>query len=336
MLNVNSKVITCLYTILHFLVDAICALVIYSTLYNTKLDTYVFFIYNIMAFVTQPIVGLLIDKYKNERIFLLFCIIFLMLGVMLMNLPIMSALFLGLGNSLFHISGGKYVITKTNNDLISIGVFVSTGALGLAIGRYFNNLYIWIIFISLLIILSLIILLAKYQNIIIENEKEKCTNINGLPIILICSVVFIRSFVGNIFILDFNKEAWMLVMISAAAMLGKMLGGIIAKIIGINKTIIITMVFSAILLVLFNNNFVLSLIGIILFNCSMPLTLYLINKVLNNYEGFGFGLLAAILFPGYLLSMIGFENIAIYIMIILGSILSIVFVLISNKKLKEV
>jgi len=125
-------------------------------------------------------------------------------------------------------------------------------------------------------------------------------------------------------------------MISGAAMLGKILGGVIDKIIGVNKTIVITMVLAAILLVLFNNNFVLSLIGILLFNCSMPLTLYLINKVLNNNEGFGFGLLAAILFPGYLLSMIGFEDIAIYTMIIIGSILSIVFVIISNNKFKEV
>jgi len=161
MINVNSKVTAYLYNILHFLVDGICALVIFSTLYSTKLDIYVFFIYNIMAFVTQPIFGLLIDKYKNEKIFLLLCLIFIILGLILMNSPIISALLLGLGNSLFHISGGKYVITNTNNDFVSIGVFVSTGALGLAIGRYCNYLYIWIIFATLLFIISLVILLTK-------------------------------------------------------------------------------------------------------------------------------------------------------------------------------
>jgi hypothetical protein len=44
------------------------------------------------------------------------------------------------------------------------------------------------------------------------------------------------------------------------------------------------------------------LTGLFLINCTMPVTLYWANALLNGYEGLAFGLLAAALIPGYLLA----------------------------------
>ena len=46
------------------------------------------------------------------------------------------------------------------------------------------------------------------------------------------------------------------------------------------------------------------LIGLFFINCTMPVTLYLANVVLKGREGLAFGLLAAALMPGFLLSLI--------------------------------
>ena len=160
MFKIKPAMATILFTILHFLVDGICALVIFSSLYDGDKTNalIIFLVYNIIAFCTQPFVGLLIDKYKNkERLFLIISIISLMLGVIFKFQYIISAILLGIGNSFFHVSGGKYVISKTNNNIVSLGVFVSTGALGLAIGTNIHHLSIWITFISLALIITSIL-----------------------------------------------------------------------------------------------------------------------------------------------------------------------------------
>ena len=48
----------------------------------------------------------------------------------------------------------------------------------------------------------------------------------------------------------------------------------------------------------------LALVGLFVVNCSMPITLWLANVVLKGREGLAFGLLAAALIPGYLISQI--------------------------------
>lgn len=334
---------TGLFTTLHFLVDGICGLVIASSLVTDDINQalIVYVIYNFLAFCTQPLVGFVIDKYKNkERLFLIIAIVFLLLGVVFKFQYIAGAILLGIGNSFFHVSGGKYVISKTNNDIVSLGIFVATGALGLAIGTYIHHAAIWISFITITIIVTLIVVLSKDT---IEEDsivgKKTSFSLNWLITlsILVVTVVFIRSYIGKVAYLPFDKPLWVLIAFGGVAMLGKMLGGILAKYIGINITIISTMILSMICLIFFYDNVYLALIGLLLFNCSMPLTLYLMNELLKGSEGFAFGLLAAFLAPAYFLGAIPTSNpkLVAQICIAIGCILSIVMVIITNYKLSK-
>lgn len=334
---------TTFFTILHFLVDGICALVIASSLVTDDINQalLVYVIYNFLAFCTQPLVGLAIDKYKNkERLFLIIAIVFLLLGVGFKFQYIVSAILLGIGNSFFHVSGGKYVISKTNNDIVSLGIFVATGALGLAIGTYIHHIVIWISFISIAIIVTLIIVLSKdtKEEDTIQREKPSLS-LNWLITLslFIITVVFVRSYIGKVAYLPFDKSLWVLISFGFVAMLGKMIGGILAKFIGINITIISTMALSMICLIFFYDNLYVALIGLLLFNCSMPLTLYLMNKLLKGSEGFAFGLLAAILAPAYFLACIPTSNpkLVSQICISVGCVVSIIMVIITNYKLTK-
>ena len=341
MFNMNTKVNILLYSLLHFLVDGICSLVIWDRLYHgIGMDSNILFItYNILAFCTQPIFGILLDKFKNkERLFLAISIIFLILGVVFSFNFITSAIFLGFGNSIFHVSGGKYVITKTDNDIISLGIFVAPGALGLVIGKYVISLATWIIFISLLIILSVLIILSK-DNIKIEEKEKKDLNISStLMLALVYMIIFVvlfRSFVGSVGIFSFKKNLLIFILMGMSTTIGKILGGILSKYIGIDKSIIITISISLICFIFFNDNLYLSLLGILLFNCSMPMTLYLLNKLFYKREGFSFGTLAAFLIPGYFLATLNYGEVLTKVLIAIFSILSIVLVVISNSVIRK-
>ena len=57
-------------TVLHMLVDGICSTTIYASLYkdNIILPTIVFIGYNVLAFMMQPLVGIIVDTVKKERL----------------------------------------------------------------------------------------------------------------------------------------------------------------------------------------------------------------------------------------------------------------------------
>ena len=57
------------------------------------------------------------------------------------------------------------------------------------------------------------------------------------------------------------------------------------------------------------------LIGVLVINFTMPMTLYLANRVLPGCEGLAFGLLAAVLVPGYLLAHNGSLPFNLYFML---------------------
>lgn len=324
-----------LFTLLHFLVDGICSLVIFSALYNNDYNRclVIFLVYNFLAFLTQPLVGLLIDKYNYPRLFLIIAVGFIMIGIILKAWYLPSSILLGIGNSFFHISGGKYVTEKTNNNIALLGLFVSTGAIGLVLGqRYYTNLLL-IIFSVLTNIIMFILIFSE------EKEELKSFTITKYPlgikyfIILFALIVtvMIRSFVGKICIIDFKTSNLIFLLIGIMTAGGKALGGVMSKYLGITKTIIISMVISFITLVFFNDNLYLTLLGIIAFNTTMPITLWYMNKMLNKKLGFAFGILAACLIPGYLLGMLFSDILIREILIGSLSVLSIVLIFVIKK-----
>ncbi len=324
-----------LFTLLHFLVDGICSLVIFSALYNNDYNRclVIFLVYNFLAFLTQPLVGLLIDKYNYPRLFLIIAVGCIMIGIILKAWYLPSSILLGIGNSFFHISGGKYVTEKTNNNIALLGLFVSTGAIGLVLGqRYYTNLLL-IIFSVLTNIIMFILIFSE------EKEELKSFTITKYPlgikyfIILFALIVtvMIRSFVGKICIIDFKTSNLIFLLIGIMTAGGKALGGVMSKYLGITKTIIISMVISFITLVFFNDNLYLTLLGIIAFNTTMPITLWYMNKMLNKKLGFAFGILAACLIPGYLLGMLFSDILIREILIGSLSVLSIVLIFVIKK-----
>lgn len=336
-LKLNNRVGTVLFSILHFCVDGLCALLVFIKLYpyNVELSIYTFLAYNILAFVFQPLVGIIADKWLGYKEMLGISLILIILAYLVSDSTIISPILLGLGNAFFHISGGKYVITRTKNDIFSLGVFVSTGAMGLFLGTNYYSIILLVILIIIVIITSTYIFLSKEECLIIDKTINHPKKSELLILVLIILVVLIRSFIGKVVPIRFEKTPLILFIISLSIVLGKMLGGLSVKIIGVKLTIIFSMIISTICLAFGNSNYILYIIGLFFFNFTMPITLYYMNILLKGREGLSFGILAGALYPGYMLGLIAYSQLFISIMVIVLSIFSLVVVLIAEKRIHD-
>ncbi|MCM1131415.1 MAG: hypothetical protein NC310_04550 [Roseburia sp.] len=186
MLPLRSYQRTFIYTLLHFVVDGICASLIFSKLYNGEYRTclIVFLVYNFLAFLSQPFVGILMDKYYKPKVFLCISVLMLVLGYAFSFQFLISSICLGIGNSFFHVCGGKDVTMKTKNDIISLGVFVSTGAFGLMLGQRCHSDALLISFYSALFIGAVLLNLSKEEIIegeVFSYEKKKLSKGGYFP-----------------------------------------------------------------------------------------------------------------------------------------------------------
>ena len=128
-----------LQTFGHFCVDAVCASIVIGATQNI-VDSFVFFVlYNFLAFCMQSIAGLILDKQKTvqPKHYILLSFILLLFGF-IPNLNIWLIVILaGLGNCLFHVGAGMLVLIQADKKMAPLGVFVSSGAVGLFLGTIF-------------------------------------------------------------------------------------------------------------------------------------------------------------------------------------------------------
>lgn len=310
-----------LCSVLHLLVDGLCVCCLYliaSLLSMTHLVS-VFLIYNILAFLTQPLTGLWADRMERKHWMLLVSVVLLTMAVLATSIVtnldfstwgvVVVAVLLGMGNSLFHVWGGKQVVAKTGNDMRALGTFVSTGAFGLAIGMVFFS---W----SLLyvVLLSVCFLSTAYMHLDLRADAATAVDKVAdshfsklfvvLSLVVLMMVVMLRSLVGESFTGGLSKSNGFVLLIGLLSMLGKMAGGWLARSLGIVRMLVFVVLLTVLCWAFRSQGMTMILIGLFAVNCTMPVTLYLANVVLPQREGLAFGLLAAALIPGYLLVVV--------------------------------
>ena len=91
--------------------------------------------------------------------------------------------------------------------------------------------------------------------------------------------------------------------ITLCAMTGKATGGWLVRGLGLWAACVLILVGIVTCALFRTDNVGIMLAGIYLINTTMPITLWLANRLLPGREGLAFGLLAAVLVPGYLLAV---------------------------------
>lgn len=330
--RIRGQILT-LYTFSHFAVDFICAFLILGEFTGSRTGWLGILIYNFCAFALQMPFGAAADQMKNcVRLSAAgTCLLAVMASLFSFHgswaidpaglaggaLPLIYAGVIGVGNALFHIGCGTEVIRRSEGHCGECGIFVSSGALGLYLGKRFLSAGGWVRMIPALILWILALLLWKQgpETAGAAGASEKTGSAHPFgrvpaqgrelsgregPYVLcfaaLFAVVVLRSAIGMRVSFPWSKN-WPLLLV-ICVVLGKMLGGICSDCFGEERTIRASLLLSVVL-------FLVSIAppagmaALLLFNMTMPVTLTALSR-LTGRPGFAFGTLTLALFIGSL------------------------------------
>lgn len=303
---------TGLYSILHFLVDGVCA---WAMLGRLSGDYGGILVYNFCAFALQLPLGAVLDRLEGRRMPLLFAAVGC--GLTLVGTFAGPAV-LGIGNALFHVGGGVDVIREDAQKRLggqALGVFVAPGALGLYLGGLIGHC-------SPLLLVPVGLVMALFLRPV---RGTVCTppvpsKKHPLWLFICCfAVVVLRSHVGMAVRFPW-KSGFPAFLAVIAVVLGKMAGGVLAARFGAKLVTMVSLSVAAVGF-LFGDAPLFGLLALLCFNMTMPLTLYALWRRFPANPGACFGSLTLALFLGFLPTYFGLE---LPVGGMLGSILSLI------------
>ena len=295
-----------IYTFAHFAVDFACFFVLFSTVSagvgSLQQLTIWFLTYNIIAFGLQFIVGYVCDIRRSFPAGVIGVII-TMCGLVFARQIYIALVLVALGNAFFHVGGGIDSLVNAGGKMKRSGIFVSSGSWGVALGTLAGRGGISILYPMAALALSgvLIYLFCSPSKINLPKSefRVKAENISaGLAIALIFISVTVRAHTGFSVPMPWKSTTALVLMSTFAAFFGKFIGGFAGDKLGAKSAGTGALLLSLPLLVFFSQNTWLCLLGIMLFNMTMPITLCALAQYLEGHEGLAFGLTTLALLTG--------------------------------------
>lgn len=301
-----------LYAYIHFINEIVCFYVLGKKLGDSAVLWLFPFIYDELAFASQSIVGYISDKFPKINIGLIgtFC---LTAGVLFNNFEVLPGEFtalviLSIGNACMHVGGAEVTLRCSGGKLSHSAIFVGAGSFGVIAGRLLSKTPVpfYAVIILACTMIPFILIAEKYRKKADSETDCPCEDFNyhseKLPpvliIILAVFIVTVRGYMGYGIPTSWNQTIAQNVIFYVTMGIGKMAGGIIADKIGVKKTAMIS-VFAALPFLLFGDGImIVSLIGIMIFSMTMPVTLAILVSVLKKSPGLAFGLTTIGLFLG--------------------------------------
>lgn len=301
----NAKKQGVIYALIHFAVELICFYRLFSASGIREQLWLGALVYDALAFVPQSFFGILTDKYRKLPAapsgFILMALSFLPVKAFLW-LPALC-----LGNALVHIAGAQATLRSANGKTAPSGIFVGGGSFGVIAGQLLGksgNAALTVLPLILCLIgLSVTLILTKYTAVSEPASGFREAN-EDRPVGLIVCLTFLsvaaRAYIGYAIPTAWNKETWQTVMLFVCMGIGKMLGGIFADRFGSRKTAVTTLLLSLPFLLFGDRLMAVSLIGVLLFSMTMPISLGVLVSVLADQPGLAFGITTVGLFVGTL------------------------------------
>ena len=300
------------YAMAHFLVDFACAFVVLRIGAPTAAQALCVLVYNFCAFALQMPFGLLADRLnRNAWVAVLGCLL-VAAAFGLSALPLALAVTAGVGNALFHVGGGVDVMNLSDGRSGALGLFVSPGALGLYCGLLLSrNLAVcarWPVVAVLGAALLLCAVKRGAAGAFVPNAPVSLAPLGDprvrLAALLLFAVVVLRAYVGLVQAFPWKAQGQWALLLTLALVLGKAAGGVLRDRLGALRVSVSSLGASAVLVAL--SAFPLPGLGaVLLFNMSMPVTLWALARLLPGAKGFSFGLLTFALFLGYVPASLG-------------------------------
>lgn len=248
------------------------------------------FLYNLLAFGGQYPVALLLEKVKAPKKFLLMAYGLNIAALVFFWLtPQLSTVMAGVASAMYHVAGGTVCAKK--NKAFNIGLFAAPGVAGLILGGYFAYqgiaIAVWLLIAGILIFALIALLPLTKNKLYVVPKQDEETNKkfqldqHDLIMILLLTIISLRSVVWDIFqLIHQNNYTW-LIAIGAAAFAGKIAGGWIADRIGWRFYTFLALGFATPLITFFRNEIILFCIGIGLLQSTIPSTTALLIQSLK-------------------------------------------------------
>jgi FSR family fosmidomycin resistance protein-like MFS transporter len=292
------------YGVSHALVDATCAATLFATVVFDPDNLQALFqrvvLYGVLAFATQPLFGLLVDKLGVAVHSAVLGVLLVAASTLLLPAPWLAALTASMGNALFHVGGGVTSLNLAPGKATLPGIYVAPGALGLMIGTLVGkggHFVAWP-FILLLAGFAVLILVMPRPKIIAHRTLSGNWKWFETIILLLLLSISIRGIVGLSLVLPWKSNRLLLVALTLTVVSGKALGGILGDRFGWNRVALSGLALSAPLLAFFPQVPAVAIAGAFLFNLTMPITLTCLADMLPGKSGFAFGLTTLALIIG--------------------------------------
>ena len=326
-MNKKASTKTCgfIYFFIHLFIEVACFYQLYFRFNVGGLFWIYAILFDAIAFLPQCLFGALFDKFKNVPFGVIGLIIMALSFINLGNVP--SLLLLSLGNAIVHVDGAKHTLTNANGKIFYNALFVSGGALGVIAGKLLAKTGLTFIPLILLFISLILSYYVYKKHTLLEDEyipfvPVKTFNGTFLVTVVVMFAVAVRTYLGYAIPISWNNSDLHAVLLFTALCLGKLLGGILADKFGYKITVFLSLIISIPFILVGDKIAVLSLIGIMLINLSMPITVGIICSAFPKNKAFAFGITTVGMFIGII--PVFFVSLDFYASIILVVVLSLI------------
>lgn len=289
------------YGLSHALVDASCAFLVLKHI-DMIADMWLYIVlYNALAFGLQLPFGLLLDKYKYPKIASIIGLFLVFIAFIYFKIPMLAVVLASIGNAIFHVGGGQVALSINTSKATYPGIFVAPGGIGLALGIYLsfsNVVFNVMIFPIFLLFMILMLFVTKIPNYSVVKKTLRMDNVDMLIVLFLAISIAVRSVIGLSINFPWKTNLNLLILLTISIALGKLLGGIFADRLGWMKTGVFSLLAASLLLAFGASYPVIGIVGILLFNFTMPITLVAISNVLTGRAGLAFGITALALLIG--------------------------------------
>jgi len=328
------------YAFAHFAMDAACSFLLIGVLDLGGHIVISLVIYNACAFVLQAPFGYLIDKTLNPKMAAILGLTLAAVSFVFWNNVLVALLVAGTGNALFHVGGGSLTLSIKNKTETMIGIFVAPGGIGLAFGAFWATSQKNLMLFPLALILLAFLLYFIQTPVFERKQAVRGTSYFRLLIAVIILIpIAVRSLTGLSVEFPWKENQPLFVLLVSSIAVGKAFGGILADRFGLLKVGLGGFFLAAPLLAFFASIPALGIMGALLLNLTMPVTLIAIVKLMPYQKGLSFGLTTSALFIGALPIIIGKDGWVksegiLFLFIFAASLLLSVSFYLSNKYMK--
>lgn len=312
--------VTLFLGLVHALVDAASAFLIYRDLNHASLP-HAFVVtmvlaYNALAFAGQTPVGVVTDWLRSYRgsavLGALLAVAALLLGS---RWPVVAVVTVGVGNALFHVGAGAHVLRSSGDRAAESGLFVGPGAVGLFAGIWAASHFVdlrWVLVGLLSVFAPVMVWLVRAEGEALAATALPRIRAGGVWLAVASATLLLGSIAVRALVGGGVAGAWrgvsvgVMALLAVAACCGKMLGGIVGDRVGWTWSSVVALVLAAPLVSVFVLRPEAAILGMLLFQMTMPVTLKAVHHLIPRQPGIAFGVPCLALFLG---SLPGLERI---------------------------